>query len=128
LLAGLSVVSLAARRSEFVEALELKTLDWRFRRMPGGRVADPGIVMLALDTPSLENAEKDAVYWPWPRGVYAAVIKFCRAGGARGWPGDSPRIRLDCRRLRALGWRPTAGIREMILETLAWLQAEEERE
>ena len=29
-------------------------------------------------------------------------------GGVRGWVGDSPLIHLDCARIRALGWRPTA--------------------
>ena len=50
-----------------------------------------------------------------PRRVYA--------GGPRGWVGDSPRIELDCARMRALGWAPRAGIREAVLRTLAYLQA-----
>ena len=29
------------------------------------------------------------------------------AGGERGWPGDSPKILLDTKRMRALGWAPT---------------------
>jgi UDP-glucose 4-epimerase len=43
-----------------------------------------------------------------------------RTGGARGWPGDSPRILLDCARIRSLGWRPRVPIREAVLRTLAW--------
>jgi UDP-glucose 4-epimerase len=43
------------------------------------------------------------------------------AGGDRGWPGDSPRILLDTRRLRALGWAPTKSIEESIVETLRFL-------
>jgi UDP-glucose 4-epimerase len=42
-------------------------------------------------------------------------------GGRRGWPGDSPLILLDCARLRQLGWRPAASIREGIGRTLDWL-------
>jgi UDP-glucose 4-epimerase len=42
-------------------------------------------------------------------------------GGERGWPGDSPLILLDCRKIRALGWRPTLTIPEAIRRTLAWL-------
>jgi UDP-glucose 4-epimerase len=43
-------------------------------------------------------------------------------GGARGWVGDSPFIFLDCRRMRALGWKPELTIREGILRTLRFLQ------
>jgi UDP-glucose 4-epimerase len=45
------------------------------------------------------------------------------AGGARGWPGDSPLILLDCAKIRALGWAPTLTIRESIVRTLAWFEA-----
>jgi UDP-glucose 4-epimerase len=44
-------------------------------------------------------------------------------GGDRGWIGDNPFILLDCARIRALGWRPTLTIRDGILRTLAYLQA-----
>jgi len=44
-------------------------------------------------------------------------------GGARGWPGDSPLIHLDCARVRALGWRPTVSIAESIVKTVDWLQS-----
>ncbi len=45
------------------------------------------------------------------------------SGGARGWVGDSPFIYLDTRKLRALGWAPRLSIREGVLKTLAWLEA-----
>jgi UDP-glucose 4-epimerase len=44
-------------------------------------------------------------------------------GGARGWPGDSPLIHLDCSRIRALGWVPTLTIEQSIIRTLDWLDA-----
>ncbi len=44
-------------------------------------------------------------------------------GGERGWIGDSPFISLDCSRIRQLGWKPTLTIREGILRTLKYLQA-----
>jgi UDP-glucose 4-epimerase len=44
-------------------------------------------------------------------------------GGERGWVGDSPFILLDCKRMRSLGWAPTLTIREGILKTLQYLQA-----
>jgi len=44
-------------------------------------------------------------------------------GGTRGWPGDSPLIHLDCSRIRSLGWTPTLSIRESVLRTLRWFDA-----
>jgi UDP-glucose 4-epimerase len=44
-------------------------------------------------------------------------------GGERGWPGDSPLIHLDCARMRALGWAPTLTIKDAIVRTLDWLEA-----
>ena len=44
-------------------------------------------------------------------------------GGERGWIGDSPFIFLDCSRIRALGWHPEVTIREGIIKTLEYLQA-----
>jgi UDP-glucose 4-epimerase len=44
-------------------------------------------------------------------------------GGKRGWAGDSPLIHLDCARIRSLGWKPMVTIREGIVRTLRWLEA-----
>jgi UDP-glucose 4-epimerase len=44
------------------------------------------------------------------------------AGGERGWVGDSPFIFLDCRRMRALAWRPALSIREGVVRTVEYLQ------
>jgi UDP-glucose 4-epimerase len=49
-----------------------------------------------------------------PRRVYS--------GGDRGWVGDNPFILLECKRIRALGWRPSLSIREGILATLKYLR------
>jgi len=44
-------------------------------------------------------------------------------GGDRGWPGDSPHVRLDSTRLRALGWKPRVGIRDAVGRTVEYLRA-----
>jgi UDP-glucose 4-epimerase len=44
-------------------------------------------------------------------------------GGERGWVGDSPFIFLDTRKILALGWRPKLTIREAVLRTVDYLQA-----
>jgi len=43
-------------------------------------------------------------------------------GGRRGWAGDAPLIRLDCARIRALGWKPNLTIEQAIVRTLEWLE------
>ena len=45
------------------------------------------------------------------------------AGGERGWVGDSPFIFLKCDKIRALGWSPRLSIREGVIRTLRYLQA-----
>jgi len=45
------------------------------------------------------------------------------AGGERGWIGDSPFIFLDCSRIRDLGWKPSLSIREGVIRTLEYLEA-----
>ena len=44
-------------------------------------------------------------------------------GGERGWVGDSPFIFLDCSKARSFGWSPRHTLRESILLTLDYLQA-----
>jgi UDP-glucose 4-epimerase len=45
------------------------------------------------------------------------------SGGDRGWVGDNPFIFLDCGQMRALGWKPKLTIREGIVRTLEYLEA-----
>jgi UDP-glucose 4-epimerase len=45
------------------------------------------------------------------------------AGGERGWVGDSPKILLETKRIKSLGWAPTKSIEESIVETLKFLMA-----
>jgi UDP-glucose 4-epimerase len=49
--------------------------------------------------------------------------EITHTGGRRGWPGDSPLIHLDCSRIRSLAWSPTVSIKEAIVRTLEWLEA-----
>jgi UDP-glucose 4-epimerase len=44
-------------------------------------------------------------------------------GGERGWIGDSPFIFLDTTKIRSLGWKPKLSIREGIIRTLEYLEA-----
>jgi UDP-glucose 4-epimerase len=45
------------------------------------------------------------------------------AGGDRGWVGDAPKILLDTKRLRALGWSDTRSVADSVVDTLRFLKA-----
>ncbi len=62
-----------------------------------------------------------SIGWITKRLGLKPVLEF--AGGSRGWIGDSPRILLDTRRIRALGWKPRMGIEESVVRTVDWLTA-----
>jgi UDP-glucose 4-epimerase len=45
------------------------------------------------------------------------------SGGNRGWIGDNPFIFLDTKKIQATGWKPKLTIKEGIVKTLRWLEA-----
>ncbi|MEP9379034.1 NAD-dependent epimerase/dehydratase family protein [Aquabacter sp. CN5-332] len=51
--------------------------------------------------------------------------RLAYSGGDRGWIGDNPFIFLDTARIRALGWTPKLTIKEGVLKTVEFLQANE---
>ncbi len=61
----------------------------------------------------------DSIRWITDYLQVAPQLNY--SGGERGWIGDSPFIFLDCRKIRALGWRPNLSIREGIIKTLEYL-------
>jgi UDP-glucose 4-epimerase len=63
----------------------------------------------------------DSISWITEYLGYRPKLHY--TGEKRGWVGDSPFIFLDCRRIRALGWAPKLSIREGIIHTLKYLQA-----
>ena len=52
------------------------------------------------------------------RYVIAALnlddVDIVHTGGARGWPGDVPQVRLDCSKMERLGWRATLTSNEAV--------------
>ena len=63
----------------------------------------------------------DSIGWITEQLGVSPTLEY--TGGDRGWIGDNPFIFLDTARIRALGWTPTLSIREGILRTLDYLQA-----
>lgn len=47
------------------------------------------------------------------------------SGGDRGWIGDNPFIFLNAAKMRALGWAPKLNIRDGVVKTVKFLQANE---
>ena len=83
LLAAVGLLVVASRPAEVMQAVELKTLDWRFRHLSVAARHDPRIVLVTVDQASLDHFENEGMYWPWPRGIYEGVLRFLKAGGAK---------------------------------------------
>jgi UDP-glucose 4-epimerase len=47
-------------------------------------------------------------------GLDAGRVRIRHTGGARGWPGDAPRMGFDVSKMRRLGWRAGCGSAEAI--------------
>lgn len=59
----------------------------------------------------------------WITGHLGLSPTLTYSGGDRGWVGDSPFIFLDTTKVRSLGWTPRLSIRDGIIRTLEYLQA-----
>jgi UDP-glucose 4-epimerase len=57
-------------------------------------------------------------------GLDAAEIEYEYTGGARGWKGDVPIVRLNTERIRGLGWSNRYSSREALRDSLAALADE----
>lgn len=80
----ISVLLAIFHRVSLFEPFELKTLDWRFRMFSSPEEASSKIVIVVVDQKSLDYYERtESIPWPWPRGLYQAVIDFANLGGAR---------------------------------------------
>ncbi|MEI7643308.1 MAG: NAD-dependent epimerase/dehydratase family protein [Chloroflexales bacterium] len=62
----------------------------------------------------------------WITGHLSLTPQLCYSGGERGWIGDSPFIFLDCGKIRGLGWQPKLTIRDGVIRTLDYLQANQQ--
>jgi len=61
----------------------------------------------------------------WITAHLGLAPKLVYGGGRRGWIGDSPFIFLETKKIRALGWKPKLTIRDAVLATVRYLQANE---
>ncbi len=57
-------------------------------------------------------------------GVDPAATEVAYGPQARGWKGDVPIVRLSTKRIRALGWEPSAGSREALRHSMQAMLAD----
>ena len=66
------------------------------------RVRDRELVCCNLGCAGATSTDRIAQYLLDAMGLNDVGLRH--TGGERGWPGDVPQVRLDCNRLRNLGW------------------------
>ncbi len=114
LCSGLLVV--AADRAGWLEALERKSLDWRFRTFAEPGRASRDIVIIALDDSSFSSEDMIENFgrWPWRRKLYAGLVHYLNQWGARAigidllFQGADPHPGDDDELAEALSERPNA--------------------
>lgn len=77
------VASWAASRSRFVQTLELKTVDARFRWLDNQGAASDDVVLVEIDNASIKSLEPVVGRWPWPRDVHALFLEYLERSEAR---------------------------------------------
>ena len=67
----------------FVETVELKSYDWRIRRVANPSLARRDIVMVSIDQSSIRKLEPQLGRWPWPRMVHSVLLDFLSRAPAK---------------------------------------------
>ncbi|MEY8524113.1 NAD-dependent epimerase/dehydratase family protein [bacterium 1XD8-76] len=63
----------------------------------------------------------DSAGWISEKMGVSPVFEY--AGGERGWIGDNPFIYLDTAKVRGLGWKPKYSIKDGVMKTVEFLEA-----
>src|SRR6266516_1057279 len=80
---AVAIVLLALRSTYLLQAVELKTLDARFRALRHQQQADTSIVIVDVDNYSLALTRNTLGRFPWPRDIWAQVTDYLAAGQPR---------------------------------------------
>ncbi|MBI2221136.1 MAG: adenylate/guanylate cyclase domain-containing protein [Acidobacteria bacterium] len=81
-----------------LDAVELKTYDWRMRQTARPETARKDIALVEIDEYSLRNLETNVGRWPWPRLVHSFLIDYLRHGKPRAIAYDINFAGADNRR------------------------------
>jgi adenylate cyclase len=66
-----------------LQAIELRTYDWRLSRTARPEVALPDIALIEIDEYTLRNLQPNAGRWPWPRVVHAELFDYLARAPAK---------------------------------------------
>jgi len=77
------LLALSLYYGKLLESYELKTYDQLCRLTAPYSLAPDDIVLIVVDQGSLQAAQRQGINWPWPRQMYAPIVQFCSASGAR---------------------------------------------
>ena len=67
----------------FFDQLELKSIDYRFRRAVKKYNKNQDIVIVSIDDNSLKYFGNNGISWPWPRDFYAILCDYLTNDGAK---------------------------------------------
>jgi len=81
--AAVALLLVLLRGTYPAQSFELKTLDWRFRTLHDPARADTDVVIVDVDELSLDLLRPTVGRFPWPRDVWATMVKYLATGGAR---------------------------------------------
>ena len=68
---------------QILQAIELKTYDWRLSWTARPEHALKNIALVEIDEYSLRNLQPNAGRWPWPRIVHSELIDYLARGPAK---------------------------------------------
>ncbi|MFH1034138.1 MAG: adenylate/guanylate cyclase domain-containing protein [Pseudomonadota bacterium] len=67
-----------------LEGLENQTWGWRVRALARPAATTAQVKLIVVDQDSLDWAQGvNGLSWPWPRQVYAPILRFCQRAGAK---------------------------------------------
>jgi adenylate cyclase len=66
-----------------LEAVELRTYDWRLSHTARPETARQDIALVEIDEYSLRNLQPNAGRWPWPRAVHSMLIDYLARAPAK---------------------------------------------
>jgi adenylate cyclase len=80
-----ALLVLSTQRKGWLDSQERKSLDWRFRNFTESGRASRDIVIVALDDTSFSSRDMLDNFgrWPWRRKLYAGLVHYLHAWGAR---------------------------------------------